>query len=618
LSDTANVPGPSGSSGEGKGGPSETGLPINTASGGPPGVWNDDDLRKRLADLSDYTIENRLGQGGMGAVYKARQRKLDRVVAIKVLPPHLSQEPSYAARLHREALALAKIQHTNVVTCFDVGECSGVFYVILEYVEGESLYDLITRRGKIPWTEALSYIRQAVMGLDHANAQGVLHRDIKPENLLLAKSVAGSTAQGPAQTRLLKIADLGLAAAAPNQGMENTRLTMDGSAVGTPHYMSPEQTLGERNLDLRSDMYALGVTLYHLLTGHPPFQDSPLTALLLKKLNETIPDPSIETDGLPPGLMVLIQRMTARAKEDRYATYGDLLRDLERVEAGKLPLAQPLPQERSSLLLSQKTQQNLTALGLPIPKYKRPQKSPLLAIVIIAAVLLAATGAYLAFRNKGEAQNSSTPAATPAAPSAPPTPGPSITPALPPTPPPPEPKTFEMTDLALPGEFAKWSALQGNLSYNEDSSALLLTIPAKDYGFAEHALPAREFQLQIQAAADVAASAVEIHVGFTRNQYFAFGFQPNQNSYLPFVHIRNLANNSPKEIFQGMAIESRNEYQSLRVRVTKNLATFLFNGAKVKELPLDTDAMQLFMRIAVFNGGANFRNVIVAPIVETH
>lgn len=197
-----------------------------------------------------------LGRGGMGAVYKARQRGLDRLVAVKILPPEIGSEPAFAERFTREARALAKLSHQNIVSVFDFGQTDGLYYFVMEYVDGSSLRQLIQTGGLKP-EEALAVVPQICAALQFAHDQGIVHRDIKPENILIDR-------QGR-----VKIADFGLAKLL-GQSAPDTTLTATHQVMGTWHYMAPEQMRGAAAVDHRADIYSLGVVFYELLTGQLP------------------------------------------------------------------------------------------------------------------------------------------------------------------------------------------------------------------------------------------------------------------------------------------------------------------------------------------------------------
>ncbi len=236
-------------------------------------------LREKLADakeLGGFRILSRLGQGGMGAVFKALQVSLDRVVAIKVLDKRFAAEPEFLARFRREARAAARLDHPNVVQVLDVGEEHGVHFIAMELIDGESALDRIKRLGPLREADALGIVVKVLAALDYAHKKGIVHRDVKPDNILLSHE--GS----------VKLADLGLAKdlTTPRDG----ELTTTGAVMGTPNYISPEQALG-RTADIRSDLYSLGVSLFHLVTGRPPFEGSSPVLVMTAHIQEPAPDP---------------------------------------------------------------------------------------------------------------------------------------------------------------------------------------------------------------------------------------------------------------------------------------------------------------------------------------
>jgi serine/threonine-protein kinase len=269
-----------------------------------------------LGQIAGYEILGKIGEGGMGWVYRARQLSLDRIVALKVLPPELTREAKRVERFLREARTAASLNHPCIVRIFDVGRSStGVYYFSMEYVDGGTVRDLLKRQGKLPLERALAITEAVARALSHADRHGVLHRDVKPANIML-------TSGGEA-----KLADLGIAWREAPEGEEQGR----SSAVsGTPHYMSPEQIEG-RELDIRSDLYSLGATCYHLLTGVPPFVASSTVEAVSQHLNAPVPDPREIEPAVPDRTAEMVMRLLAKRPEDRHPDADRLLEELHRM-----------------------------------------------------------------------------------------------------------------------------------------------------------------------------------------------------------------------------------------------------------------------------------------------
>jgi eukaryotic-like serine/threonine-protein kinase len=272
--------------------------------------------------LGGYVLQSKLGQGGMGAVYKAHQESMDRSVAIKILPRTLAKNQEFISRFLREARAAGKLSHPNIVAGIDAGFADGYYYFAMEYVEGVNLGERL-EEGPLEEEEVIRVGRQMAEGLDHAHAEGIVHRDVKPENILV-------TPDGEA-----KLCDLGLARSAG----DDMRITQAGMAVGTPYYISPEQVRG-KDPDARSDVYSLGASLYHLATGIPPFDGDNAMAIMHKHLNETPLRPTdLRPDGVSRALEAVIARMMARDIEDRYQDMKEVEEDLAKVASGEVPAA---------------------------------------------------------------------------------------------------------------------------------------------------------------------------------------------------------------------------------------------------------------------------------------
>jgi serine/threonine-protein kinase len=274
--------------------------------------------------LGGYVLLQPIGEGGMGAVFKARHQRLHRIDAVKVINKNYLDNPSSIQRFQREARAAARLSHPNVITVYDAGEAGDTHFLAMQYVEGVDLCRLVRDKGPLPAALACDCIRQAALGLQHAHERGLVHRDIKPSNLLATE------AQGLQSVGLVKVLDLGLARF-KSIGQEETHnsLTETGMVVGTPDFISPEQAMNSREVDIRADIYSLGCTLYFLLTGKIPFPGETLTEKLIKhQLEEPEPIRQLRPD-VPPGVAAAVRRMMNKRPEDRYQTPGHVATALE-------------------------------------------------------------------------------------------------------------------------------------------------------------------------------------------------------------------------------------------------------------------------------------------------
>ncbi|MGD0089197.1 MAG: protein kinase [Planctomycetota bacterium] len=324
----------------------------------------------RLSEIGGFEILEKIGQGGMGAVFKARQKSLDRVVALKVLPPSVAKNTLFIERFQREARASARFNHPHIVQGIDVGKDppTGLWYFAMEYVDGPSLKQVLAQQKIMPEARALALVRQVAQALECIAANGMVHRDIKPDNILLTK-------HGEA-----KLADLGLA----KQAHDDASITQSGTSVGTPHYMSPEQVRGlAHEIDIRSDLYALGATLFHLVTGRAPYTGESSVVIMSKHLTEPPPNARAANPQVSESCSRLIEWLMQKKKEQRVQTPAELLEQLDKLQRQQ-PLAGP-PRAPSA----------------PLPASVGAPRSRLWLVASVAALLaLAVGGLYVIMAKK--------------------------------------------------------------------------------------------------------------------------------------------------------------------------------------------------------------------------
>jgi len=297
--------------------------------------------------LDGYKILDQVGKGHMGGVYKA-VHSLGQVVALKILPASRAKDARVLARFAREAKLLTQLDHPNVVRAFQLGDSGGRHYIAMEFLEGETLDDVLTRRKRLPPGEAVRLMRQVLDGLQHLHEQRTIHRDLKPTNLMVLPAHARGT---PDTTwdATLKILDIGLGRElfldADSAATTHTQLTVEGAVVGTPDYMAPEQAKDARTSDIRADIYSVGCVLYHCLTGRTPFPDATIMAQMLRHATDD-PDPLAATvPDAPPGLQATLDMMLKKNPAERFPTPEAAAKALKRFETtgvGAPPAATPV------------------------------------------------------------------------------------------------------------------------------------------------------------------------------------------------------------------------------------------------------------------------------------
>jgi hypothetical protein len=291
----------------------------------------DTELLARVEEVlaPTFELDHEIGRGGMGIVYLARDRRLKRPVAIKVLPPELAFRSDIRSRFLREAETSAQLSHPNIVPIFTVDERGGLVFFVMGYVEGETLAQRVQREGRVPIADTRRLLTEVASALAYAHSRGVIHRDIKPDNILL--SVDAGRAM---------VTDFGIARAV-SMGSGDSRLTATGVAIGTPAYMSPEQCAGDKEIDGRSDLYSLGVVAYQMLSGVLPFSGSGTGALLVKHLSEKPVSVVERAPDVPLWLGGIVMRLLEKQPGDRYNDAGGLVRALDLGEAGATASAPP-------------------------------------------------------------------------------------------------------------------------------------------------------------------------------------------------------------------------------------------------------------------------------------
>jgi serine/threonine protein kinase len=318
--------------------------------------------------LGNYVVLDMLGEGGMGVVFRARHRRMKRIVALKVLPPALTSSGDAIQRFHREVEAAAKLSHPNIAAAHDADDANGIHFLVMEHVDGPNLSTYVKEAGPIPVAVAVRLMIQAARGLSHAHSQGVVHRDIKPGNLLVDSKGT------------LKILDMGLAQLkAENESVDEqfAELTQSGRVMGTVDYMAPEQALDAKRVDHRADIYSLGCTLYYLVAGKPMSPDGTLAQKLLWHQNQTVSPLSDVCSGATDRLSEVFAQMVAKKPEDRQATMDELILQLEDcLEDMSTNGLEELPHIGVGLGIGQPTTDHAIRLGSPT-LVERPTKTDL-------------------------------------------------------------------------------------------------------------------------------------------------------------------------------------------------------------------------------------------------
>ncbi|MFZ2656124.1 MAG: protein kinase, partial [Victivallales bacterium] len=339
-------------------------------------------LLQEELDLNGFVLEKVLGIGGMGQVWLARQTAMDRKIALKILDPGLSKNTEFIERFLREAKNLAKLAHDNVVSVIDAGYSRGIYYMAVNYVDGYELGRKLEEVKIIPEKQALELIMGIAEGLCFAwNKHRIIHRDIKPANIMI-------DSEG-----VPKLMDLGISKCVG----EDKSLTMTGIVVGTPYYISPEQGMGMKELDFHCDIYSLGATLYHVVTGEVPYTGPTTISIITQHITEPFPPPRLKNPDVTEQCAVLLEVMMAKKPAQRQHSWEQVIADMKNVLEGKFPETHRPGTGESEIPKAARTQQRMiaekTAAGVPSPipvKSSSPAKMMLVVFLIIVLIALSA------------------------------------------------------------------------------------------------------------------------------------------------------------------------------------------------------------------------------------
>lgn len=382
--------------------------------------------------LSSYTLIKQIGAGGMGIIYLGRHQSLGRLAAIKFLASDLVTDDGYIELFLREAKAAANLNHPNITTVYDAGKAGDdVYYFIMEYIEGRDLHTILKEHGMLPTKEAVEYIRQAANALAYAHHKHIIHRDVKPENLML-------TSEG-----IIKVGDLGLVKWA---GDPDGYMTQHGMVFGSPYYISPERLRDAKDADPRSDIYSLGASFFHMVTGRLPYDGPSTPVIMASHLNDPVPDPLQANPSLDPGLASIIQKMMAKDLKSRFQSMEQVEEALIDYQLKRFGESPAVRRDTRSIAEKQGTeprvsrQDRLSNLTTRLVEHRPGSRK----WVLVAAALLA-VGLILGFPLLSRKPASNAPSQSPAKPAP--------KPILPPSPSvqqPPPPAPAKSDDIALP------------------------------------------------------------------------------------------------------------------------------------------------------------------------
>lgn len=343
--------------------------------------------RQEPSRIGNYEILGKLGDGGLGTVYKARQLSMGRDVALKVLHKKWLADDEFKKRFLLEARLAGRLSHQNLIQVFDVGRDRGTYYFSMEFVDGETVDDILERDGALPISQALDITVQILRAIAHIQKFSIVHRDIKPGNIMVTRS------------GIAKLGDFGFV-----KSKLDSVIAADGEVLGTPDYIAPEQAIGSTQLDWRADQYSLGCSLYHMVTGRPPYEGSG-SQVMRKHLRASLPDPREFNADIPDSVCHLLERMLAKDPGDRYQELDDLFEDLELVRMGQNPATSRLDVGKSTIIRAYRIEHRRAAraqneVGLLRTRVKKLEQMFYVALFVAGLLAVALVVVLVMFAGK--------------------------------------------------------------------------------------------------------------------------------------------------------------------------------------------------------------------------
>ncbi len=332
--------------------------------------------------IGNYEIIGKIGDGGLGTVYKARQISMSREVAVKVLHKKWLGDEEFKKRFLLEARLAGRLSHQNLIQVYDVGRDRGVYYFSMEFIDGETVEDMIDRVGPLDVPDAMDIVIQIMQAINYIKQWDIVHRDIKPGNMMMTRKLQ------------VKLGDFGFV-----KSKLDPVISTEGEVLGTPDYISPEQAMGNDNIDWRSDQYSLGCSLYHMLTGKPPYEGSG-SSVMRQHIRSELPDPRTINPKITDPVMTILERMMAKNSVDRFQDAAQLIEDLELVKMGQNPSNKPLDAGKSTIIRTinraqERVEKAKTEIEVLREEIRRMRMYVIVACIVAATMLIVAVLEFL-------------------------------------------------------------------------------------------------------------------------------------------------------------------------------------------------------------------------------